>query len=639
MFIRFSVHNVDRFGNRVGGTPVTITKVSGAATYVLGAASNGDFPVDLTAPGVEDTTVLRATAAALPDSFFDAVIRTVAPVAIVQVSGDSQVVTEGDSLGTALLVKVIDANGDPVAGVPVGIVASAHIPALSGVTDSAGLAGFRFAPGAGAYRVAAKLVSPWVPGDTISWTIRSVPGAPHHLQAEGLPVTARVGDTLAVGPRVSVRDRVGVRVGGVAVHFTPLQGTIALADVVTDSLGEAFVAGWAVDTVPGMSTATASVAGLTPLLLSVNTKVGPAASLIKVSPGDPEGFIGERAGRGLRVEARDRFGNLAVGSKVTLAIIAGDAISLNETDTIPASGRVYVDGWILGLSLSGATVRVQADSAHLDAVVTARPLSPFGIVVRGVTPQYAGYFREAAYQWRRRITADIPDISLSLPGGLCASFQLPYSGTIDDLVIDVSIGPIDGPGAILGGATPCFIRTASKLPLLGVMQFDDADLAMLEAEGTLEDVITHEMGHVLGIGSLWSTDSVIAGAGTSNPVYTGAGGIAGWATIGGSASGSTFPLIENSGGPGTANVHWREATVPSELMTGYLSAAVNPMSALTIKSLTDLGYTVDASSADPYTVFTAPSPLPAGKRAVRIKDFVGKPRFEVDPSGNAKQLP
>lgn len=36
---------------------------------------------------------------------------------------------------------------------------------------------------------------------------------------------------------------------------------------------------------------------------------------------------------------------------------------------------------------------------------------------------------------------------------------------------------------------------------MGFMQFDTADLRHMENEGTLVDVITHEMGHVLGIGT------------------------------------------------------------------------------------------------------------------------------------------
>ena len=36
------------------------------------------------------------------------------------------------------------------------------------------------------------------------------------------------------------------------------------------------------------------------------------------------------------------------------------------------------------------------------------------------------------------------------------------------------------------------------------MSFDTADLARMEADGSLTDVILHEMGHVLGFGTLWS---------------------------------------------------------------------------------------------------------------------------------------
>ena len=56
---------------------------------------------------------------------------------------------------------------------------------------------------------------------------------------------------------------------------------------------------------------------------------------------------------------------------------------------------------------------------------------------------------------------------------------------------------------MLGQAGPCFIRTSNKLTVIGIMKFDTADLPNMEANGTLNDVILHEMGHVLGFGSIW----------------------------------------------------------------------------------------------------------------------------------------
>ena len=40
-----------------------------------------------------------------------------------------------------------------------------------------------------------------------------------------------------------------------------------------------------------------------------------------------------------------------------------------------------------------------------------------------------------------------------------------------------------------------------------------ADLAKMQSDGTLGDVITHEMGHVLGIGTLWERMGLLKDAG------------------------------------------------------------------------------------------------------------------------------
>ena len=71
---------------------------------------------------------------------------------------------------------------------------------------------------------------------------------------------------------------------------------------------------------------------------------------------------------------------------------------------------------------------------------------------------------------------------------------------------------------MLGQAGPTRLRPAEAgaaafLPAKGRMSFDTADLAQMERDGTLNDVITHEMGHVLGIGSVWTQKGLLAGAG------------------------------------------------------------------------------------------------------------------------------
>jgi len=65
-----------------------------------------------------------------------------------------------------------------------------------------------------------------------------------------------------------------------------------------------------------------------------------------------------------------------------------------------------------------------------------------------------------------------------------------YRGTaVDDLLISASARTIDGVNGILGQAGPDAFRSGTDLPYHGVMEFDSADLADLEASGQLEDLV------------------------------------------------------------------------------------------------------------------------------------------------------
>ena len=64
-----------------------------------------------------------------------------------------------------------------------------------------------------------------------------------------------------------------------------------------------------------------------------------------------------------------------------------------------------------------------------------------------------------------------------------------------------------------------------------MMQFDTADLAEMEADGSLVRVIIHEMGHVLGFGTIWDRVGLRQGAGTINPTFTGANAMREFGTL------------------------------------------------------------------------------------------------------------
>lgn len=239
------------------------------------------------------------------------------------------------------------------------------------------------------------------------------------------------------------------------------------------------------------------------------------------------------------------------------------------------------------------TYEAVADAKIAKAVANTE--SPFKIAVRflgGLTANQQRAFETAADRWARVIVGDLPSVVID-------------GEVIDDILIFAEGRNIDGVGGILGQAGPSRLRPASAgrtafIPALGKMAFDTADLANMEQNNTLIDVITHEMGHVLGIGTIWTFKNLLQGAGTSNPTFTGGQAQIEYGRLRGTSA--TPVPVANVGGPGTADSHWRELVFRNELMTGSIAGINNPLSALTVASLQDLGYEVDVNAAELYNL-------------------------------------
>jgi subtilisin-like proprotein convertase family protein len=209
-------------------------------------------------------------------------------------------------------------------------------------------------------------------------------------------------------------------------------------------------------------------------------------------------------------------------------------------------------------------------------------------ILGGLTGSQQDAFALAAKRWSSIIIGDVPDANVR-------------GEIVDDIRIDAKGAPIDGVGGILGQAGPTWIRSGSYFPATGVMTFDRDDLKKLEDDGLLLSVILHEMAHVIGFGTIWSYKGLLQGAGSIDPTFSGSQAMKEFGILLGAGTPTAVP-VENGGGPGTQDSHWREKVFGNELMTGFINQGVNPISRLTIASLADLGYQVNLEVADPYTL-------------------------------------
>jgi hypothetical protein len=371
---------------------------------------------------------------------------------------------------------------------------------------------------------------------------------------------------------------------------------------------------------------------------------------------------GQTAGPGVAlttppaVRVRDASNAPVPGVQVRFQAASASGAVTGETQTTGADGVARVGAWRLGTGgvnrLTATVEGAQVEGEPVEFIATTANVSGYDINVRYLSditnPQLLA-FAEAELRWETLVTADLTDIDATIPAGdFCIDSPAPVNGPFDDVTIFVTIQTIDGPGNVLGQAGPCYVRDAmgnpsvvgDKLTVIGRMQFDVDDVEDLENQGELQAVMLHEMGHVLGFGTLWGPDDfdLLADSADANMLtvedthFTGAQALAAFDAAGGTTYvGAKVPVM-NEGGPGTRNSHWRDEVFDPELMTGFLTSGFNPLSAITVRSLQDLGYVVNVANADPFTL--APAIRIAGQRRGRqlVNDILSDPirRITVD---------
>jgi hypothetical protein len=631
----------DRLGHLVSGAKVAFVATAGggkASSDTVATGIDGRAQATWTLGGTAGAQTLEARVQGAGAASFGATA-VAGPASKLEVaSGSGQTGTVGQNLSQPVVVKVSDVFGNGVAG--------------AAVSFSTTTPGGQATPAQGTTGANGQLSTTWKLGNTAGTqtltasatglaaataTATAAPGAAATVRAaSGSGQTGTVGQALANPLVAEVVDAFGNVVSGVTVTFTPAasSGTVSASSGATGSNGRVST-NWTLGTTSGTQTVTALASGATPASFTATANPRAAQTFVVVSGNNQTGPATSPLASPLLVAARDTFGNGVPGVSVTFSVTAGGGSVSPASATTGATGTASTT-FTLGPTVGTHTAQATAGTlGTVSFTATGTAVSTgYDIEIRVIGSMSAAVqaaFAAAEARWEQVVTGDLPNVSLTASEVSQCGDAPSVAINVDDLVIYAEVKAIDGVGKILGQAGPCWGRDDTWLPILGTMEFDEADMASMAADGTLGDVILHEMGHVLGFGTVWDYLSLQDTSTAADPYFTGAGAKAAYAGLGASIV-NGVPL-ENTGDEGTRLSHWRETRFRTELMTGWISGAGNPLSIVTVRSMADLGYTVNAGAADAYAL---PSPSPArvaepgtGTPWERLL----KPRGAVTPEG------
>ncbi len=530
---------------------------------------------------------------------------------LVPVSNPSQFVVVGQTVASPPALRATDAFGNAIAGQPISFVDStgrSTIQDPTGVTDGGGrvaVTSWKIAREPGAYTVQAR-------GPNFTTTNFVAFGTPARVELNaGDNQSANAGTRVTTAPAIRALDDLNQPLPGVTVAFSVSGGQgrlVGNARTITNASGIATAPNWVLGGTPGANELSAEIAGVPVSKFKATGVAAVAAAIARTGPATQAGFVGN-FGSGLpSVRITDAAGRPVAGETVTFAVTQGSGTISGATPRSDFNGDAPLGGWRFGTGPQGLSATVGTLPPVLFTATTQTPpASAYRVDVRFIGPPPSATQKEAfdsaAARWSTHILGDLVDIPFTPDDDLSFCGGESLNETIDDLLIFAKIDKIDGAGGILGQAGACYFRDNDSLSVVGIMQFDVDDVVALETSGRFRDVVLHEMGHVFGIGSLWNFKGLITGRGTGDPFFTGPAGRMAFAAAGPATgfAGNAVP-VENSGGGGTRDVHWRESILRNELMTGFLnSGGSNPLSALTAASLRDEGYVINDAVADPFT--------------------------------------
>lgn len=346
---------------------------------------------------------------------------------------------------------------------------------------------------------------------------------------------------------------------------------------------------------------------------------GPPARLDLLEASASTGLVGNVVPTP-RVRVRNAAGQVLPGVTVRFRAEGGGVLARAEAES-DGAGVASPGGWRLGPDPGPQRLVAEVEGLQAQHTVTAEPLPPqeFRIeIVWETVGRSAGQpalaaaealVEAAVRRWETLVLGDLPDMRIQGTPAGCPGLLLHQGRNVDDLLIFVVIGPTAQ--GVLADTDVCLRRPGSGLPLVARIT---VNAQAAEASSGVTRAMLHEIAHALGIGTAWPSalvrerdgDLRFLGRSAESAFHLALGQEAGPAARG-------VPL-EMGGGASQARGHWRESVLDRELLTplnnsSLTSPVEQPLSAITIAALRDLGYVVNDAAADPFPAAPAASPV------------------------------
>ena len=435
------------------------------------------------------------------------------------------------------------------------------------------------------------------------------------------PDTAQIVDDVQVV--AVVETATGLRLTEVAPRFAVTDQSVASISAIS----------------VGTARLTPNSAGSTDLLIIIGLDTTRQRIVIRTTPL-----------RSLSVSVLPRI--LSVGDSVPYLVTAidtsGKSVSARGTQVgVEPAGTMLVRNGHL-IALGAGRVELRAVNGLLTArdTITGLAQSEFPLEILDGDGQNPLPLRvllsmeRVTTRWRRIIRSAPAGESVRLQIGECRN-RVPVIAFITGVRVLIRLDTLFSFVAAQGG--PCAMR-ANGLPLVGTVQIN-INYYNTISDAKLDDLIMHEVGHVLGIGSTWGrgqfTGLIVGDSNATDPIFVGPNTLSAFNLLGGSArfTGRRVPIELKFLG------HWRASAFAGELMAPALVPAAQPVSAVTVASLRDIGWNVEPEAYEEYQLPAAvlsgrvsPRVVTGGVQERTLDGDILFPKLMIMPGGRAVQL-